>query len=338
MKKKKICVTEAVGTVLAHDLTEIVPGKYKGVRFRKGHIVLKKDLSVLRNIGKEHLWVLKLNPNEIHEDDAALLFRRLAGENIRAEGPREGKITFRAQRDGLLLVEEKTVHRINQIPQVVLATRHNYVPVKQDAPVGGIRIVPLAIAKKSITRVLRAVRVKKPLRLVPFNKKKIGLIITGNEIAKGRIKDRFRPVITAKLRHYGSRLQRRRVITDDAVKIAATIREFARTCNMIIITGGMSVDPDDVTRLAIRSSGAKIVSYGAPVLPGNMLLTAYRGEIPIIGVPACGIFHMTTSFDIFLPLLLADIKLTRTMIQNKGYGGFCPNCLTCRYPDCALGK
>jgi len=338
LKKRKIRVEEAVGSLLPHDITAIVPGKFKGPAFKKGRIIKKEDISALLKIGKEKIWALEISKDEYHEDEAAKKFRALAGGNVTATGPSEGKISFFAGKSGLFLVDRETVDRINAVQDVALSTRHSFVPVKRGEIIAGIRIVPLATKKKNAEKVLRAATAGKLLEIAPFKKKKCAIIVTGSEVAKGRIKDKFRPVIENKLKKYGSSVNFFKIVTDDETLIKAAILKAKKKCNIIILTGGMSVDPDDVTRLAIKQAGAKIISYGAPVLPGNMFLAAYIGKIPVLGIPACALFYKTTVFDLFLPMALADVQITRKNILSRGYGGLCLGCRVCVFPDCPFGK
>jgi len=338
MEKKRIRIDDAVGMVLPHDLTKIIPGKFKGPAFKKGHVIEKKDIPELLKIGKEHIWLVELSKAEYHEDEAAEKFRQLAGKNISTTGPQEGKINFISEKDGILIVEKDMVNRINHIPDIVFATKHSLIPVKGGEDVAGIRIVPLATKKSNVQKVLSFSRNKKPLSVISFVKKAAGLVITGNEVAKGRIKDRFRPVLEGKLKKYGSYVNSVKYLVDDDNLIRDTILNMKKKCDLILVTGGMSVDPDDVTRTAIKKAGAHVVSYGAPVLPGNMFLMSYLGKVPLMGIPACGMFHKTTVLDLFLPLVLAGIKITREDILKRGYGGYCSHCRECRYPSCAFGK
>lgn len=337
MRATKVPVREAVGMLLPHDMTKIVPGKFKGARFRKGHRIAKADIPELLQMGKESFWALRLGNNDVHEDDAARAFAKFTGPGVAWRGPREGKITFTAKHDGLLLVEKSSVTRINRVPDVVLATRHSYVPVQAGEEVAGIRIVPLTTTKARVRRALQAGRTA-PLRVLPFKKLRVGLVITGSEVKKGLVRDRFRPVIEKKMRAFGSRVVAVVKPGDDRAAIAAAVRLLAKQCGLIIVTGGMSVDPDDVTRHGIRDAGVTVTAYGVPVLPGNMLLVGKRGRVPVIGVPACGIFHMTTSFDLILPRLLAGLAVTARDLRELGYGGFCLHCQKCIYPRCPLGK
>ncbi len=338
MRRKFIKITDAVGRVLDYDLTKVIPGKFKGAAFRKGYVIKKGDIPELIKMGKRNLWVLELSKDEIHEQDAASAFARLAGGNVKTTPPREGKVNFIASSDGLLVVEREAVDRINRVPDVVLATRHSFVPVKKGETLAGMRIVPLATKRKNVERVFAAASGKKVFRVLPFKRKKVGLIVTGSEVAEGLIEDRFAPIIRAKLKKFGSVLSDVKILTDDKNLIKKTISDMKRRCDVLILAGGMSVDADDVTPAAIKESGAKIVSYGTPVLPGNMFLTAYLGNIPVFGVPAAAIFYRITSLDVFLPMALAGVKITKRMIKERGYGGLCAHCKICVYPNCAFGK
>jgi len=335
MKKVKIPVEEAVGKVLPHDITEIVPEKFKGPAFKKGHIIRQKDVEHLKRLGKQNIYLLKLEKGEIHEDEAGRLFKALAGKNVFAEGPSEGKIQFIAKCDGLAKINSDAVHFINSIGEIVFASVHSHTPVKKGETTAGIRIVPLAIKK---SKVIKAVKKKKIIEVSPFKPRKIGLIVTGSEVASGRIKDRFRPVIEKKAKLYKSKIHRFAIVGDDERKIRKKILEMSRVCNFIILTGGMSVDPDDSTKVAIRKAGAKVVSYGAPILPGNMFLVAYLKNIPIFGVPACALFYKVTVLDIFLPYVFSNTKITKEHIKRRGYGGLCRHCKVCVFPACAFGK
>ncbi|MBI5574069.1 MAG: molybdopterin-binding protein [Elusimicrobia bacterium] len=338
MKKIKIKVQDAIGQVLCHDITKIIPGEFKGAAFKKGHIIKKEDIKKLLDLGKENLWVLKIGRDEFHEDEAAQKFKRLAGWNVKTEGPSEGKVNFLAKRDGLLVVEKEIVKKINGVNDIVFATLHSFTPVKKGAKIAGIRIVPLATKKSNVWKVLQFVQNRKPLKIFPFKKKKVGLIVTGSEVAKGRIEDKFKPIIENKIKSYGSVLGYFKITDDNKNLIKKEILKANKHCDLIILTGGMSVDPDDETRFAIKHAGAKIISYSAPVLPGNMLLVAELNGKPVFGVPACALYSKTTSFDLFLLVAMADIKITRENVLERGYGGFCMNCKVCRWPSCSFGK
>ncbi|MBU3958075.1 MAG: molybdopterin-binding protein [Nanoarchaeota archaeon] len=354
MKKIKIKVEDSVGKIFPHDITAIIPGKFKGPAFKKGRIIKKEDIPALLKIGKEKIWALEISKDEYHENEAAEKFRALAGGNVATVGPSEGKMSFFAAKSGLLLVDRNNVDRINKIRDVVLTTRHSLVPIRRGQEIAGIRVVPLATKKINVDKVLNvapktaaegapwrdvsASRADKLLEIKPFKKKKCAIIVTGSEVAKGRIKDKFRLVIEKKLKQYGSSVNFFKIVTDDEKLIKAAILEAKKKCDIIILTGGMSVDPDDVTRLAVKKAGAKIISYGSPVLPGNMFLASYLGKIPVLGIPACALFYKRTVFDIFLPLALADVGITRKNISNRGYGGLCLHCRVCVFPDCPFGK
>lgn len=341
---KKLRVEDSIGHVLAHDLTKIVPGQFKGRRFKKGHIIKPEDIPELLQMGKEHIYVLELGPEEIHEDEAALRLAQAAigqGDNgIRLGEPNEGKVNLVASRTGLFKVNLPALQEVNKVGEVILATLHNNYPVQEGQVVAGTRLIPLVTHKKVIIKVEEICKEAGGiLQVVPYRRMRVGLITTGNEVYKGRIKDAFGPVVRAKVAQYGSEVQEERIVPDDAVIISQAIREMAgRNLDLIILTGGMSVDPDDVTPAGIRLSGAEVVIYGAPVLPGAMFMLAYLDHIPLVGLPGCVMYYRATIFDLVLPRLLIGERPTREDIAGLAAGGLCLGCPECRYPACPFGK
>ncbi len=336
---KTIPVDEAAGTVLMHDITRIIPGKEKGPAFKKGHIVKPENIETLKDMGKENLYAFEVSPDKYHENDAAEKFKSLAGKNISIEGPSEGKIVFKAKDDGLIKIDKETVNRINKIGDIALTTLHTDVPVKKGGDVAGMRAIPLVVDRKKVDRALETASGKNTVEIKPYKNKKIGLLVTGEEVASGRIEDGFKPVIEKKVKEYGSRIVRYKLTGDRPENIKNQIlKSVERGCNFIILTGGMSVDPDDKTKKAIIDAGVRIVRYGVPVLPGNMFMVGYLDKIPVFGVPACALFHNITVLDIYLPYAFSDTKITGDRLTKRGYGGYCRHCEVCVYPRCALGK
>ena len=340
--QKKITVEEAVGTVLAHDITEIRAGEFKGPAFKKGHIIRKEDVSYLQRLGKEHLFVLEIADDEMHEDDAAYaLVNALMGEGVEIKGePKEGRINIIAGTDGLLKVNKDALHAFNMTGDVVCATLHSNTVVKKGQTVAGTKSIPL-IVKKDI--VLAAVKIGesagKIIRVKEIRKPKAGVVITGNEVYYGKIKDAFSPIIKKKIEALGGEIIGTYFAPDDEAFIEARLRELINAgADLLVTTGGMSVDPDDVTRFAIKNLGAEDISYGSAVLPGAMFLVAYLGDIPVLGIPACGMYAKTTIFDLILPRVLAGEKVGRKELAELGHGGLCMKCETCDYPVCPFGK
>ncbi len=342
MKKNKflktIKVEDAIGKIIPHDITCIIPGKVKCVAFKKGYIIRKQDINKLKSLGKEHIYVFGIPNDCYHEDEAAHLFQTLAGKNIKTTEPSEGKVQFIAACDGLLNMDKKTIDKINAIENIVFTTMHSNIPVRKNDKIAGIRIIPLIISKKSVNKVMK-IAAKSPLTVAPFRKIKVGLIITGEEVASGRIKDGFKPVIEKKLKKFGCKINEFRIIGDNEEKLKNEILSLAeKGCEFIMLTGGMSVDPDDITKTAIRKSGVKIVSYGVPILPGNMFMVGYLKNIPVFGVPACALFFEITALDLFLPFVFSNTQITKKDIVSRGYGSFCRHCEICVFPRCGLGK
>jgi len=338
---KQLPVQKAVGQVLCHDVTQIIRGVSKGPVFRKGHIITQEDIPVLLQAGKEHVYIWERDENTLHEDEAADILRQLCqGEHMRATQPREGKIELTACIDALLLVDVDRLRAVNSLGEIIIATRASGFPVREGDRLCGMRVIPLVIGREKMEMARRAAGDKPLLRLAPMRKKRYGLVTTGSEVFHGRIQDTFTPVVVEKLARYGCEMVSHAVADDDAQQIAAAIRGMlAEGCEMVLCTGGMSVDPDDRTPLAIRKSGARIVSYGAPVLPGAMFLAAYTEDgRPVCGLPGCVMYAKRTIFDLALPRLLADVPVTQQWLAGLGHGGLCLNCPECDFPHCGFGR
>jgi molybdenum cofactor synthesis domain-containing protein len=335
-----IPVEEAVGCILCHDITQIIPGKVKDAAFRKGHIIRTEDIPVLLSLGKEHIYVWENKEGMLHENDAAIRIKELSvGEGLIFSEIKEGKIDFIAEHDGLLKIDTEALLAINSLGEIALATLHNNYPVKKGRKVAGTRVIPLVIEEEKIKAAEAIAEGKKIVRVLPYTSAKIGIVTTGNEVYHGRITDAFGPVIREKAGEYGCEVLGQYIVPDDCSKITEAIEDWLKKgADMVLCTGGMSVDPDDVTPTAIHKTGGNIVTYGSPVLPGSMFLLAYKGEIPILGLPGCVMYSKRTIFDLVFPRLLAGEKLKAEDIAAYGHGGLCMSCEICRYPDCSFGK
>lgn len=341
MSVVSVKVEDAVGKVLGHDLTKVVPGEYKGPAFRKGHIIRQEDIPFLKNIGKEHIYLIELTEGQLHENDAiSRIAAAVAGENVVLTEPMEGRINLLAAADGLLKIEEDAVHAVNLVENAVLSTRHGNVIVQQGDLLAGVKVVPLVVEETMVASI-EAIARRSPavIQVKPLRQVKIAAVITGNEVFFGRIKDRFAPVIAEKAALYHAEVIGTVYCPDDRDTIRDAIAGFKEQgADVIIASGGMSVDPDDVTPDAIAASGAQVVTYGSPVLPGAMFMLAYLGDTAVIGLPACGMFSKITVFDLIFPRLLANERLSRSDISRLGYGGLCLSCKTCTFPACSFGK
>ncbi len=347
MNSKTIPVEQAVGMVLPHDITEIRRPSaedkgFKGAAFKKGHIIRDTDIEHLKRLGKEHIYVLELGPEDIHENEAAtLLADSLAGPGVAWSGtPIEGKVAIKAEHDGLLKVDREALFEFNLLGEVMCATLHDNTPIKKGEQVAATRLIPLTSRRAIVEQAVRIAREARGiLKVRELRAARAGLVITGNEVYHGRIKDRFEPVLRAKLAALGSEVIKVCFAPDDADRISAEIKNcLAAGADLIVTSGGMSVDPDDVTRLGIARAGAKDIVYGTPVLPGAMFLVGRIDAVPVLGLPACGMFHGITVFDLVLPRVLTGEKISRRDIAELGHGGLCRNCKKCRYPLCGFGK
>ena len=340
--KKSIPVDQAVGMVLPHDITEIVKDEFKGCAFKKGHIIRAEDVEHLRRLGKEHIYVLELGDSEIHENEAArLLAAALAGPGTGySDQVEEGKVAIRAVHDGLLKINKESLLRINMLGDVMCSTLQTNTPVKKGEQVAATRLIPLVGSRSLVEEAVAIASAREPVaRVLPLKKARAGLVITGSEVFYGRIEDRFEQVLRDKLAKLGSEVAMVGFAPDDPAKIAAEIRNCLEAgADLVITSGGMSVDPDDVTRTGIREAGAEDTVYGTPVLPGAMFLVGRIGNVPVLGLPACGMFHKITIFDLILPRILTGETITRRELADMGHGGLCRNCKQCRYPVCNFGK
>jgi len=332
---------KAVGHLLCHDITKIEKGAYKGAIFKKGHQIRPEDIETLLNLGKNHVYTLELEPGELHEETAGeRIAGAIAGPGLKIEGPSEGRLNLIAETAGLLNVDPSRLLQINCVPDVIVATLHNNSPVIAGEKVAGAKVIPLVVGEATVKTVEEICASGEPLiSVTPYQPFKLGGLITGREVFEGRIKDGFAPVLTEKAAGYNLEEPLIRYCPDDADLIASTIKELIEEgCNLITITGGMSVDPDDVTPSGIRKTGAEIIKYGAPALPGAMFLLAYLEDIPLVGLPACAMYFNTTIFDLILPRLLAGRRISGEDIAALGHGGLCRQCKVCVYPHCSFGK
>ena len=332
---------DAVGQVLCHDITQIIKGVTKGPVFKKGHIITAEDVPVLLSVGKDNIYIWENNEKMLHENEAAAILRDIClGQNMHGSEPSEGKIELSADCDGLLTVDTEHLNRVNALGELMIATRHGGFAVKKGAKLAGTRIIPLVIEKEKMARAREVAGDKPLLQVLPFKKKKFGVVTTGNEVFYKRIKDTFTPVIEAKLAEFGATPEQHVILNDDPAKITAAVKGMlASGLDLVFCTGGMSVDPDDQTPLAIKNTGARIVSYGAPVLPGAMFLLAYSEDgKPVVGLPGCVMYAKRTIFDLVLPSLMADVPVTAQQLAALGEGGLCLNCQVCTFPNCGFGK
>lgn len=336
---KKIRVQDAVGMELCHDITEMKDG-FKGAAFKRGHIIQSEDIDHMLDIGKQMVFVWEENAGEIHEDDCA---RRMAAMAPVAAAhytePSEGKVLLFADQRGLFRVNTKLLKKINSIGDITISTLPDHYPVEVGARLASMRIVPLVTQEQQIIDAEAMCAEEKLLDLLPYQPKKLGVVITGSEVYHGRIKDKFEPVVRAKMKQYPCEIVGITICDDDLDMIVnAAKAHLENGADFLIFTGGMSVDPDDLTPTAVRQLGADIVTHGVPAQPGNMTLVAYLGDVPILGVPGAAISLPTTIFDVLLPQIFAEQKITKEELINLGDGGLCQMCKACHWPNCTFGR
>lgn len=336
---KEIRTVESEGMIVCHDITKIVPGEFKGVAFKKGHKIRKEDIEELLKLGKEHIYIWEETEGKIHENDAAIRIKtHIAGANLEFSDIKEGKIDLIAKTDGILKIDVAELFKLNSLGQIIVATQHNNSLVKKGEKVAGTRVIPLVIDAEKIIELEKTVK-QGIIKIAPITEKKFGIVTTGNEIFYGRIEDKFGPVLKKKLEEYNCEIVSHSFSPDDKENIKERVKEaIEKGAEIVLCTGGMSVDPDDRTPSAIKELGGELVTYGAPVLPGSMILLSYLKGVAILGLPGCVMYSKKTIFDLVLPRILSDEKLSFEDIAAYGHGGLCLNCEICSFPHCSFGK
>ncbi len=337
---KKVEVTEAVGTALCHDITQIIPGQFKGRFFKKGHIITEEDIPQLLDLGKRYIYIWDLKDGYLHENEAAKrIADKVYGKNLTLTETVEGKIECIAETRGVLKIDKEKLFKANSIDRIIIATIHGNRVVEKGQRIAGTRIIPLAIEEEAIITLENLIQ-EPIINVLPLKSYKVGLIVTGSEVYAGRIEDKFGPVVTEKIKELGSKVIKKELVSDSLDKTVTAIKEMLSLgADMILLTGGMSVDPDDLTPAAIRQAGADVKVYGVPVLPGAMFLIGYiNNDIPIMGLPGCVMYYKTSIFDLIVPRVMVGDVITKEDMIKLSYGGFCLGCKVCRYPDCPFGK
>lgn len=337
---KEVAVEKAIGTVLAHDLTQIIPGEYKGPKFKKGHVITEEDVPVMLSMGKKHLYVLEKDDTDVHENDAALrIASKATGEGIRFTEPSEGKTELFAEIDGLLKIDRERLYELVAQDEIMFASIHDNIVVRKGEKLAGTRIIPLFVTEEVMQKAEAVLADGPIIKIVPLKEMRVGVVTTGSEVYSGLIEDAFGPVLLRKFDALGSKVEKQLFADDNEEMIADCINQLIdEGMDIIGITGGMSVDPDDRTPSGIRKAGGEVISYGAPVLPGAMFMLSYIGEVPVVGLPGCVMYSRTSIFDLIVPRLLAGEKITKSDINKLAVGGLCLNCDVCTYPICGFGK
>lgn len=336
---KEIRTEDAAGMILCHDITKIVPGEFKGVAFKKGHLIKESDIPELLKLGKDHIYIWEAKEGILHENDAAIRIKdHVSGEGLTFSEIKEGKIDFISDIDGLLKVDIEELLKINSLGEIIIATQHNNTPVKKGEKIAGTRVIPLVIEEEKIKK-MEEISNKNIIKIIPILPKKVAIITTGNEVYYGRIQDKFGSILSKKVEEYNCEIISHVFSSDDKTMIKDKLAEaLASDAELILCTGGMSVDPDDRTPSAIKEMGGELITYGTPVLPGAMLLLAYHGDKAILGLPGCVMHSKRTVFDLVLPRVLTNEKISFKDIANYGHGGLCLDCGICTFPHCSFGK
>jgi molybdopterin biosynthesis enzyme len=337
--KNIIDVDEAIGKMLCHDVTRIVAGCFKGAQFNKGHIITEDDIKMLKSIGKYHVYVIELDEDEVHEDEAGLrLARAAADKGVGLRGPSESRVNLISQRKGVLKVNTDILKQVNALPDIVLSTLHRNTVVEENQMIAATKIIPLVIKEKILQEAEKIMKESPVVQVVPFHKKKVSIVVTGKEILDNKIRDGFTPVLAVKMQAFDAQILATEFVADDERDIAeAILKQAASGSEIIMVTGGMSVDPDDRTPMGVKKAGVEIIKYGSPVMPGAMFLLGYLGEIAVLGVPACSMYARVTVLDLIIPRIMAGQKLSKDDIEALAHGGLCRSCEVCHFPNCTFG-
>ena len=337
---KKINVENSIGQVLCHDMTQIIPGTYKDAKFRKGHIISADDIEVLKSMGKEHIYVYEMNENMMHENDAAVFLCDMCiNDNMYATEIKEGKVELKSKIKGYLQIDKERLFTANSTDDITIGTIKDG-NVEPDENIAGMRVIPLVIEKKKLADLKKRVGNEPLLKILPYKIKTFGIVVTGSEVYHKRIEDKFSPVLEAKLQKFGVKMIKKIYCDDNKEMIINAIKEIKdEGAELICCSGGMSVDPDDLTPYAIRESAKNVVTYGTPFFPGAMFMLSYfDDDTPIVGLPGCVMYSANTVFDVFLPKLLARVKVEKKDFAALGYGGLCRGCKICHFPNCTFGN
>ena len=337
---KVIDVKDAIGQVLCHDMTQIIPGKTKDARFRKGHIIKEEDIPILLSMGKKNIYVYEMNENMLHENDAAIILKNMCiNENMYETEIKEGKLEIKSSIKGYFRVDKERLEKANMTDDITIATLKDG-NVEKDQKIAGMRVIPLVIEKEKLLRLQKDIGDKPLFEILPYKIKKFGLVVTGSEVYNKIIEDKFAPVIEKKLSDFNVEMVDKIYCDDDLEMIKSAILKLKSLgAELICCSGGMSVDPDDKTPDAIKESGAKVITYGTPFLPGAMFLLGYFDDgTPVLGLPGCVMYAKNTVFDVYLPKVLSKIKLTKRDFAHLGYGGLCKQCEVCHFPNCTFGN
>lgn len=342
LKSTVLSIEEAVGLPLSHDLTMIDPqNKYKGAKFKRGHILTKDDLPILRRMGRMHLSVLELAHDEVHEDLAAIrLGEKFKSCGFSVTSPSEGRCNLKAEKNGLLIIDEQMVNRINSDKDWVLSTIANFSVVKKGDVVAAWRIGPLAMTEDRVAAAEAAIENSAlKFKIAEFSPFKTALITTGAEIFKGEINDAFSAKLPPKLEKYGAPLVFQTIVPDDKNAIIDAIMNACDAeAEVILCTGGMSVDADDLTPAAIREVCGEVIFKGTPVLPGSNLMLGKKSSVYILGVPACAVHADVTVLDTVMNRIYASVPPSGDEVRTWGVGGLCRACDNCNFPVCSFGS
>lgn len=321
---RKVDFKNAIGNRLAHDICEIKGTDIKQVAFKRGHLITAEDEDYLLELGKQHFFILEDgDENLVHEEDAAhIMFETINNGDFTPSPVSMGKISFLAKTDGFLIVDKQLLTEFNCLGEISAASIPNMRYVTKGQEIASMRIIPLFTTDRKIEQIKSFARAQEIFKIAPIENTKIAQITTGSEVANGLIEDGFNPKLKEILNRYQLTIDEYQIVTDDKQQIKTKILEAkANGAELILVTGGMSVDPDDLTPGAIKAAGTNIITYGTPIIPGSMFLYGILDQTPVLGLPGAVIFEQQTAFDLLLPYALTNTPISNYQIMEMSVGG-----------------
>ncbi len=314
-------IDEAKGAILAHSW------RANGVNFAKGRVLSDDDVARLRSAGVSSVVAARLDPDDVHEDEAAAtLAKALAGEGIEVTAPFTGRCNHFAREAGLAVIDQERIDALNELDEsVTVATLPPFARVEPRQMVATVKIIPYAAPRTAVKRAVAVAHsANQPLvSIAPFKAMKAGLVQTRLPGTRDKVLDKALGTTGKRLTSLGSTLAGERRCAHDASAIAGALKELkGEGCDIFLIAGASAiVDRHDVIPSGIEQAGGKVIHFGMPVDPGNLLLTGEFEGKPVLGLPGCAKSPKYNGFDMVLERLAAGLPVGRSEIVRMGAGG-----------------
>jgi formylmethanofuran dehydrogenase subunit E len=304
---------QAVGRRALHDMTRVVPGESKDPAFLAGQLLTAGDVCRLHTMGRERVFVLEdVAPDLewIHENEAAVAFARaMAGDGVSfEEPPREGKINFRAEKEGLLLLDRPMLRAFNLVEGVMCASRQGFLPVEGGKRFAACRAIPLYLARNAFDRAMAILEDGPLFRIAPIEPLPTGILVTGTEVFKGLIQDRFIPIVKSKVEKFGCSVSGTAVVPTTWRPSPGPPPTWWPTGQAPGDHGRALRGPGRRDPARPKLAGLTDALYGAPILPGH----DPGGAMARPGSLAFGLRPVLSDHGpgLLLPRLLAGVDMT----------------------------